>query len=157
MFDFFTDGGVQKLFGALQNEHCKLNWLNLSLNHLTDQCIPGLCNALQNKHCKLSALTLAHNEDITDEGLRMLCECSLPEQQQEKKKLNLYGCSLTNACIPYLSNAVKNERFILKELTLIKFSEKDRKRLRELETNDMTFEFIDPFRGIATPYRRSTP
>jgi hypothetical protein len=144
VFDFFTDGGVQKIFGALQNEHCKLNCLDLSENYLTDQCIPGLCNALQNKHCKLSALTLAHNEDITDEGLRMLCECSLPEQQEEKKKLNLYGCSLTNACKPYLSNAMKNERFILKELTLAKsmFSEEERELLHQLETNQMKFELV---------------
>jgi hypothetical protein len=119
--------------------------LDLSENYLTDQCIPGLCNALQNKHCKLNALTLAYNEDITDEGLRMLCECSLPEQQEEKKKLNLYGCSLTNACIPYLSNAVKNERFILKELVLKEnsFSENDQEHFHRLETNDTKFKFIE--------------
>jgi Ran GTPase-activating protein (RanGAP) involved in mRNA processing and transport len=117
---------------ALQNEHCKLNTLNLAGNKLTDQCIPDICRALQNGHCKLTALSLAYNEGITDEGVRMLCECSLPEGQ-EKKKLSLYGCSLTNACIPYLRDAMKNEHSILKELTLIESasSQEDLKQLQK--------------------------
>ncbi len=166
-----TDQCIPDLCRALQNEHCKLNCLDLSVNQLTDQCIPDLCKALENEHCKLNevnlvmnkltdqciphlckaltskskltALSLAQNVRITDEGLRMLCECSLPEKQQ-KKKLDLYGCSLTSDCIPYLRDAVENEHFILKELSLSKnmFSGEEQEYLRQLETNQMKFQFV---------------
>ena len=138
-----TDQCIPDLCRALQSEHCKLQVVNLATNRLTDQCIPDLCRALQNEHCKLTALSLDHNEGITNEGLRMLCECSLPEEQQ-KKILNLSGCSLTNDCIPYLRNAVENEHCILKELRLAKsvFSQEEQEHLHQLETNQMKFELV---------------
>ena len=164
-----TDQCIPNLCKALESGHCKLTCLNLTANELTDQCIPDLCNALANKHCKLdkillgankltdqciphvckalesrtklTSLSLHQNKGITNDGLGTLCKSSLTEGQQ-KKKLNLFGCSLSNDCIPYLRNAVKNEYFALKQLTLEKrvFSEEEQEQLHQLQSNRMKFE-----------------
>jgi Ran GTPase-activating protein (RanGAP) involved in mRNA processing and transport len=138
-----TDECISDLCKALQNEHCKLNEVNLAMNKLTNQCIPHLCEVLKSKS-KLTDLSLAQNRDITDEALRMLCQCSLPEGQQKNRKLNLFGCSLTNNCIRYLRNAVGNEHFILKELILAKsvFSNEEQEHLHQLETSQTKFELV---------------
>ena len=163
-----TDQCIPKLCKALQNEHCKLIALNLAFNKLTDYCIPELCKALQNEHCKLIELNLGHNrltdkcipdlckalkseskltvlsladnKGITNEGLRMLCELLLTNEHCNLEKLNLWGCSLSNDCIPHLRKAVENEHFSLKELKLKSYVFSEEK-LHQLGTDKIKFRF----------------
>ena len=102
---------------ALTNEHCKLERLDLKDCSLTDDCLPELCNALQDERCKLICLSLSQNK-IADKGLHMLCELALTKKHCKLLELNLDGCSLTDECIPDLSNALEDEHCKLTCLSL---------------------------------------
>ena len=69
-----NDEGLRILYEhALTNEHCKLEWLDLSWCSLTDDCLPELCNALQHEYCRLNKLYLAGNK-FTEKGKKSIYE-----------------------------------------------------------------------------------
>ena len=108
---------VPALSEALQNDHCQLTMLYLERCFLTDQCIPELSKALQGK-CKLTFLSLADNQEITNEGLLLLCKLVLTSENSKLKNLNVFECSLSDDCIPHLSKALQDGQCTLNELTL---------------------------------------
>ncbi|XP_028413222.1 NACHT, LRR and PYD domains-containing protein 3-like [Dendronephthya gigantea] len=130
--------GVRLLCNALiKYPHLKLTRLGLSACSLTDKCIPLLCELFKDEHCKLTVLDMEENPGISDEGVRMLCEDVLTNEHCKLAELNLDCCSLTDECIPWLSEALLDKRCVLNLLWISQnnFTENGRNSLRELETN----------------------
>ena len=96
----------------------KLTELVLSGCSLTNECVPALCELLINECCNLIDLSLEGNPGIKAEGLRMLCELALTKEHCKLERLDLYGCSLTDDCLPELCNALQDEHCKLTCLTL---------------------------------------
>ena len=132
------DEGLQILCeGALTREQCKLAELYLAACSLTDKSIPVLCKALQNRSGNLSILSMKWNKDISDEGLRVICERALTKEHCKLTKLLLQWCSLTDECIPELSKALQDKLCVLNELWLggNKITKDGKKSLRQIQEN----------------------
>ena len=68
-----------------------------------------LCKVFDNKLCpELTCLRLGGNK-ITDEGLSKLCKRITRQNLLKLTTLNLWECSLTNECVPVLSELLRNE------------------------------------------------
>ena len=118
---------------ALTKEYCKLERLYLGRCSLTVDCFPELCNALQDEHCKLTWLKLSEN-NISDKGLHMLCELASTKEHCKLVELDLSDCSLTDECIPDLGKTLQDKHCKLKKLTLRgnEFTQKGRKSIHEI-------------------------
>jgi hypothetical protein len=113
------DEGVAVLCKALiEKKLFTLTKLILCYCSLTDECIPSLCELLRDEHCNLTVLSLRDNEDISDAGLRMLCQSALTTDNCKLVKLNMTNCSLTDDCIPELRKALQDEHCKLTTLKL---------------------------------------
>ena len=136
----FNDECARTLSETLQNDHCQLTVLYLEASSLTDEYIPEISKALQGK-CKLTVLSLAYNRKITNEGLGMLCKLVLTRESCKLRNLNMFGCSLSDDCIPYLSKALQDEHCTLNELTLAEaaFSLKGKRFPLELNSTVSVF------------------
>ena len=111
------DEGASVLFNTLVKGPRKLTELNLTQCWLTSQCVPALVKMLQGKHCNIVKLRIGQN-DIGDEGVRLLCENALTEEHCRITDLFLNYCSLTEHCISYLCKALQDERCKLNVLNL---------------------------------------
>ena len=131
-----ADEGLTKLCKTITKQKLlKLTKLNLWNCSLTKECVPALCELLRNECCNLIDLTLLGNRGINDKGLRILCEQALTNEHCKLERLNLSDCSLTDDCLPELSNALQHEHCRLNELYLSgnKFTEKGKKSIREIK------------------------
>ena len=138
-FNNIGDEGVRLLLDeALAKEHCKLTVLNLDNCSLTIQCISRLYQALQDERCKLNVLSL-DNSDIGDEGACVLFEDALTNENCKLTELYLFGCSLTDKCIPTLCKTLQDVRCRLKTLRLVanEFTDEGKKMLRDLEKSNV--------------------
>ena len=136
-FNGILDEGVKVLCNALfEHNLFTLTQLYLSYCSLTDECIPSLCDLLTDERCNLTVLTLSGNKDVSNEGLRMLCESALRKEHCKLETLYLSGCSVTDQCIPDLRNALQDEHCVLKELRFSpkRFTQKGREDLLEIQT-----------------------
>jgi Ran GTPase-activating protein (RanGAP) involved in mRNA processing and transport len=112
------DEGIRTLCAdALRKQQCELTILNLDSCSLTANCMHALCEVLQDEHCKLTDLSLSDN-DIGDEGVRILCTGSLRGEQCKLTRLNLSFCSLTANCILEVCKVLVDEHCKLSELVL---------------------------------------
>ena len=135
-----ADEGLTQLCKTLtKQELLKLTKLNLGNCCLTNECVPALCELLRNRCCNLIDLTLGGNRSINYEGLRILCEHALTNEDCKLEKLDLRHCSLTDDCLPELCNALQHEHCRLNELYLggNKFTEKGEKSVHEIETHEL--------------------
>ena len=111
------DEGASVLFNALIKGPRKLTELILLRCSLTNQCVPALVKMLQGEHCNIVELSIGEN-DIGDEGVRLLCENALTKEHCKLVTLWLEKCSLTDRCIPYLCKALQDIRCKLTKLYL---------------------------------------
>ncbi len=111
------DEGAIVLFNTLIKGTRKLTALRLSTCSLTGRCVPTLVTTLQDEHCKLVQLSLGNN-NIGDEGVRLLVDNVLTKEHCKLTELDLRYCSLTRQCISRLSNALQDERCKLNVLKL---------------------------------------
>ena len=111
------DEGASMLFNTLIEGPRKLTELSLIKCSLTSRCVPALVKILQDEYCNIVKLDIGDN-DIGDEGVRLLCENALTEEHCKLTELILFLCSLTKSCIPYLCKALQNERCKLNALSL---------------------------------------
>ena len=133
-----NDEGIRILCErALTKDKCRLERLDLKESYLTVNCLPILCKTLQNEHCKLSYLSLCGN-NITDEGVHILCELALLKEQCKLVELNLTNCLLTDECVPDLCKTLRDEHCRISELYLYHntFTEKGEKSISEIETQE---------------------
>ena len=109
----------------------------LNLNGCSFDCLPELCNALQDEHCKLTWLNLSRNK-ITDKGLPMLCEFSLTKEHCKLVELHLDYCSLTDDCIPVLGKTLQDEhcRLMILNLDGFHFTKKGKKSIGEIAAHE---------------------
>ena len=132
-----ADEGLTKLCKTTKEKLLKLTKLDLANCSLTNECVPALCELLINECCNLIDLTLGCNPGINDEGLRILCEQALTNEQCKLEELNLRGCLLTDDCLPELYNALQHEHCRLNILYLYgnKFTEKGKMFIRGIKTH----------------------
>ena len=133
---------------SLNHEHSKLIKLNINDYHITHEisltmceffrdghpiCLRNLdlfrcgitlrelsviCEVLDNKLCpELTYLDLGFN-NISDEGLRKLCNAVTEHKLLKLTKLHLSHCSLTNECVPNLCELLTDEYCSLIDLSL---------------------------------------
>jgi hypothetical protein len=76
-----------------------------------------LCKALQDEHCQLTVLLLGNNA-IGDEGVGMLFEDGIINENCKLTQLNLDRCSLTDGCIPSFCKILQEKRCQLTILSL---------------------------------------
>ena len=111
-------GGVRALCNVLKcGQLNKLSELSLKNCSLTKECMPYFCETLRDEHCKLNYLTLAAN-DIGDEGLHTLCTGAFKNEQCKLSRLNVGKCSLTDGCVQYLRETLKDVNCKLMEILL---------------------------------------
>jgi hypothetical protein len=132
------DKGVNILFNdAVRRDLCELTDLDLRGCSLTANCILALCKALQDDNCKLISLLLDNN-DIGDEGVRMMCTDALRRKQSKLTRLQLQKCSLTDECLPLLCETLQDGHCKLINLYLRKnnFTEDGKSLLRNVERTE---------------------
>ena len=105
------------LFNTLIKGPRKLTVLILSECSLTGRCIPALVTTLQDEHCKLVKLSLGNN-NIGDEGVRLLVDNVLTKEHCKLTELDLGSCSLTRQCISRLCKTLQDEHCKLVKLSL---------------------------------------
>ena len=134
--------GIQGVCNSLENEHCLVSELKLSLSNLTDECfdvvnrlvvkklttlsmeymeitntvVAMLSEALQHPSCKLTTLNLGGNW-ISDIGVASLCE-ALEHPICKLTTLNLGGNEITDARVASLCEALKHPGCKLTTLNL---------------------------------------
>ncbi len=111
------DWGATVLFNTLIKGPRKLTVLRLAGCSLTGRCVPALVTTLQDEHCKLVQLSLGNN-NIGDEGVRLLCDNALAKEHCKLTYLDLGKCSLTHQCISRLYKALQDEHCKLNVLCL---------------------------------------
>ena len=111
------DDGANVLFNTLIKGPRKVAELRLLNCSLTSQCVPTLVKTLQGERCKIIKLSIRQN-DIGDEGVRLLCENALTEENCKLTDLLLDNNSLTERCISHLCKALQDERCKLNVLSL---------------------------------------
>ncbi len=110
------DDGMRMLCRSLKRNQHSLKELILDDCSLTTESIFCLVEVLSDEHFEITHLILDDNE-IGDEGVRMLCgvfrqgHCNLDV-------LDVYHCSLTIECMPYLSEALADEKCGITDLSL---------------------------------------
>ncbi len=110
------DDGVRMLCRSLKRNQLRLKELDLEVCFLTTESIFCLVEVLSDERCEITHLRLEGNE-IGDEGICMLCgvfrqgHCSL-------HVLNIACCSLTRECMPYLCEALVDEKCRITDLSL---------------------------------------
>ena len=135
-----ADEGLTKLCKTITKQKLlKLTELRLWNCSLTNECVPALCELLRNECCDLIDLTLEINRGINDEGLRILCGHALTNEHCKLESLKLSGCSLTDGCLPELSNALQHGHCRLYKLDLYGngFTEKGKKSIHEIQTHEL--------------------
>ena len=111
------DEGADVLFNTLMKRPCECLQLILCKCLLTSRCVPTLVKTLQSENCKIGILWIEDN-DIGDEGVRLLCENALTKEHCKLLTLHLDCCSLTKRCISDLCKALQDERCKLTVLSL---------------------------------------
>ena len=111
------DDGVRMLCRSLKRNRHSLKELNLDYCSLTTESIFCLVEVLSDEHCEIINLRLRRNE-IGDEGVRMLCGV-FRQGQCKLDVLNISICSLTHECMPFLSEALADEKCSITDLSLI--------------------------------------
>ncbi|XP_067271653.1 NLR family CARD domain-containing protein 3-like isoform X2 [Pseudorasbora parva] len=143
------DTRVNKISALLQDEHCKLNTLNLwkcsmteeqcliltyalksnpshlreldlSMNELENTGAKHLCDILKNSHCKLERLRLRHC-GMTDEGCSAVTS-ALKSNPSHLRELNLSENKLGDSGVKNLSDQLMNPQCKLEKLHLCKCS-----------------------------------
>ena len=110
------DDGMRMLCRSLKRNQHSLKELILDDCSLTTESIFCLVEVLSDEHFEITHLILDDNE-IGDEGVRMLCgvfrqgHCNLDV-------LDVFHCSLTIECMPYLSEALADEKCGITDLSL---------------------------------------
>ena len=84
---------------------------------LTTESIFCLEEVLSDEHCEIIHLRLRKNE-IRDEGVRILCGV-FRQGQCKLDVLNISMCCLTHECMPYLSEALADEKCRITDLSLM--------------------------------------
>ena len=99
-----------------RNQH-SLKELILDDCSLTTESIFCLVEVLSDEHFEITHLRLNDNE-IGDEGVRMLCGV-FRQGHCNVDVLDISGCSLTIECMPYLSEALADEKCSITDLSLM--------------------------------------
>ncbi|XP_069089586.1 NACHT, LRR and PYD domains-containing protein 12-like isoform X2 [Pleurodeles waltl] len=99
-FNDLEDSGTKELCKGLKDQGCKLQKLDLRRCGLAGLCCGDLATVLCTNPSLLE-LTLTDNE-LGDSGARELCE-GLRHPDCRLKKLEMWGCSLTDSCCEHLS------------------------------------------------------
>ncbi|XP_069461467.1 NACHT, LRR and PYD domains-containing protein 3-like isoform X2 [Ambystoma mexicanum] len=113
-FNEHGDAGVRQLCHGLMQPGCRLEKVDFRRCLLTDSCCAGLATVLRTSP-SLVELSLQEN-DLLDSGIRDLCD-GLTHPACKLKKLDLWGCSLTESCSGHLASALSLSR-CLSELIL---------------------------------------
>ena len=108
-----TLSGIQRVCNSLNNEHCLVSELNLSVSNLTDECV-DVVNRLVVK--KLTTLSMEYIK-ITDTGVAMLSE-ALQHPSCELITLNLGDNEIIDTRVAVLSEALKHPSCKLTTLNL---------------------------------------
>jgi Ran GTPase-activating protein (RanGAP) involved in mRNA processing and transport len=111
------DDGVRILCNALRREEHKLQRLNIWCCKLTTESTFALVEVLRDEHCEITHLNIGGNDAIGDEGVRMLCDV-LKQGQCKLAVLDIGCCSLTYKCMPYITEALGDEKCRLTDLSL---------------------------------------
>ena len=106
------DEGASLLFQILTKGPRKLTRLTLDRCSLTHQFMPSL-----DGDCKLACLSLRGN-NLSNGGLRLLCDNFLSKEYCELTKLILGNCSVTHKCISILCKALRVQHSELRILDL---------------------------------------
>ena len=122
---------------VLVSEHCKLAMLELNDIPFTTQCMSSLCKALQDERCQLTDLSLGHYT-ITEEVACMLFTDAITKEHCKLTLLILYGCKMTDKCIPILRTALQHERCRLTRLHVggVLFSEQGRRAVLDVMNHE---------------------
>ncbi len=110
------DDGMRMICRSLKTNQHGLKELNLHGCSLTTASIFCLVEFLSDDHCEITRLILARNK-IGDEGVRVLCGV-FRQGQYKVDVLNIFACSLTHECMPYLVEALADEKCRITDLSL---------------------------------------
>ncbi len=111
------DDGMRMLCRSLKRNQHTLKELDLYRCALTTASIFCLVEVLSDEHSEITHLTLGSNE-IGDEGVRVLCRF-FRQGQCNLDVLNISNCFLTHECMPYLSEALADEKCRITDLSLM--------------------------------------
>ncbi|XP_073700385.1 NACHT, LRR and PYD domains-containing protein 12-like [Garra rufa] len=110
------DTRVNQISALLEDKHCQLNTLNLSLCSITEKQCLILTSALKSNPSHLKDLNLRGNE-LGDSGVKNLSDL-LMNPQCKLEKLDLCRCSITEEQCLILTSALKSNPSHLRELNL---------------------------------------
>uniref|UniRef100_A0A2K5ZDF8 NLR family pyrin domain containing 13 n=1 Tax=Mandrillus leucophaeus TaxID=9568 RepID=A0A2K5ZDF8_MANLE len=104
------DEGVKFLCEALGRPDCNLQSLNLSGCSFTREGCRELAIALKHNH-NVKILDLGQN-DLQDEGVKLLCEALKPSHRA-LHTLGLAKCNVTTACCQHLSSVLSSSKSLV--------------------------------------------
>ena len=64
--DLLSPEGLSHLWESFKNRNCKVVFLRLGGNQVTDKVISQLCDTMENVNCKLTKLSILSKEVATD-------------------------------------------------------------------------------------------
>ncbi|XP_041858703.1 NACHT, LRR and PYD domains-containing protein 3-like isoform X1 [Melanotaenia boesemani] len=109
-----NDSGVKPLCVGLQNSHCKLETLRLSVCGLSEGNVGVVSSFLSSQSFILKSLYLNHN-NLQDSGVKLLSGLS-PHCQLQTLRLSV--CDLSERSCEALSSALSSQSSSLRELNL---------------------------------------
>uniref|UniRef100_A0A673ZEP8 B30.2/SPRY domain-containing protein n=1 Tax=Salmo trutta TaxID=8032 RepID=A0A673ZEP8_SALTR len=110
------DSGVKLLSAGLEDPHCKLETLRLTVCKLTDTSCKALASVLSSNPSHLRELDLSNN-DLKDSGVRLL-SVGLEDPHCRLETLRLSGCLVTEEGCASLVSALRSNPSYLRELDL---------------------------------------